>query len=220
MPNQHTVEQICSGDRFGWLTVKGTKSNLAKGYPRRLVRCDCRRFKVVATTSLRRGKTKSCGCRRTELVRLALRTHGDSETRLYNQWTLMRQRCYNPNRDAYRYYGGEGKEVCAEWRHDYVAFKDWALTSGGYQEGLTIERLDNAKGYSPDNCTWIPRNRQPHNTRRTVWVTMDGETKRVVEWVEDPRCVVSYDVLKRRVKEGWSHERAITTPTRRRKTST
>jgi hypothetical protein len=101
--------------------------------------------------------------------------------------------------------------MCEEWR-DFAAFAAWALANG-YQPGLSIERNDNDLGYSPENCKWIPKNRQGHNTRKSRRITAFGETKPVIDWVEDPRCSVGYCTLwSRLVKHGWDAERAISVP--------
>jgi hypothetical protein len=131
----------------------------------------------------------------------------------------MHKRCYNKQCADYPAYGGRGIVVCDEW-HDPVAFYQWALANG-YQEHLTIERLDNNDDYAPDNCAWIENWQQARNRRaRTdysrrgrIIVTGFGETKTLPEWARDARCVVTYDILRGRVcKKGWPLERAMITP--------
>ena len=82
--------------------------------------------------------------------------HGLSKTRLYNIYSGMKQRCYNHNNQHYQWYGGKGITICNEWLGDngLQNFFEWSL-SHGYNENLTIDRLDSSKGYSPDNCQWI-----------------------------------------------------------------
>ena len=78
----------------------------------------------------------------------------------------MRQRCYYPKHVAYRTYGGRGVSICDEWRDDFVAFRDWAVAAG-YSDDLTIDRIDGNGNYEPDNCRWVSRAEQAHNTRTT-----------------------------------------------------
>ena len=91
--------------------------------------------------------------------------HGDKGTRLYNTYNSMKQRCNNPKDKAYKDYGGRGITICPEWTDSYIAFRDWSL-SHGYQEGLEIDREDNDKGYSPENCRWITHKENCNNRRK------------------------------------------------------
>lgn len=101
----------------------------------------------------------------------------ESRTRLYKIWENMKQRCYNPHHQAYNRYGGRGITICNEWKTNYQAFKEWAL-SHGYDVHLTIDRIDNDKGYCPDNCRWITIQEQQKNRRirrDAIWVIVNGE---------------------------------------------
>lgn len=103
------------------------------------------------------------------------KSHGESNTKLYRVWRSMHTRCDNPNSKSYPRYGGRGITVCDEWK-SYESFRDWC-DEVGYREGLTIERIDNSKGYSPSNCTLATWSDQARNRRSTVWIQIDEHTK-------------------------------------------
>lgn len=152
-----------TGQRFGRLVVIELKGFEKGGQATWLCRCDCGNQSVVIGSNLRRGTTTSCGCLRDEL-RIV---HGKYHTRLHNVWKLMKRRCSNPNDKRYHRYGGRGIDVCDEWRNDFGAFYAWA-TANGYDENAkygecTLDRIDNDKGYSPDNCRWVDIKTQNNN---------------------------------------------------------
>ena len=99
---------------------------------------------------------------------------------LFNLWQTMKQRCYNPKRSSYGRYGGRGITVCDEWLKA-ENFIRWALNSG-YQKGLQLDRIDNSKSYSPDNCHWITAKQNSQNTRRNIILTVKGVSNCVSEW--------------------------------------
>ncbi len=152
------------GKRFGMLTVVGY-SHSEKWKPRWRCVYDCGNEAVVSAESLLDGHTKSCGClvHRKGIKQLCATEPGH---RLHRIWAGMKSRCYNPNATGYKNYGGRGISICDEWRDDFLSFLAWA-TKNGYQEGLTIDRVDNDKGYSPENCRWATKVEQNRN-KRTV----------------------------------------------------
>lgn len=171
-----------SGRIFGRLTVvKMIESKNRNMYW--LCRCECGREVEVCGRSLRRGRTKSCGCLQRELVseRFSVPIPRNSE-KLYHIWKGMRKRCRGGDDIHKKYYTSRGIMVCNEW-DDYLNFKEWAL-SHGYEDGLTIDRIDNFKGYNPDNCRWIPMFEQASNKRNNRWITVNGETKTLAQWAQ------------------------------------
>lgn len=131
--------------------------------------------------------------------------HDSQKNRLYGIYQSMRQRCKNPKS---KYYGGKGISICKEW-NTYEAFHEWAMANG-YAENLTIDRVDNNKGYSPDNCRWVDYYTQNNNTSRNIFVTYKGQTKTVGQWAREMK--VNASSLHNRIRRGWPIERAMETP--------
>lgn len=135
--------------------------------------------------------------------------HGLSRTPLYKVWGAIVNRCCNPSDLHYDRYGGRGIRICAEWRHDPEAFCKWCLDHG-YKRGLQIDRIDNDKGYSPDNCRFVSRKENLRNTSQNKRLTLHGETKNISAWSE--KLGISYWCIAQRKLRGWSDEAALTTP--------
>ena len=121
----------------------------------------------------------------------------------------MVQRCYNPNNKGYRNYGGRGIAICEEWRYDSKAFVAWALANG-YEQGLSIDRIDNDGDYCPENCRWATRKTQQNNMRSNVLYTINGETHTCSEWAEI--FGVDRNIFHHRAKYGWDLERILNEP--------
>ena len=149
-----------TGQQFGYLSViERVGSDKSKRATWRC-RCKCGNDGV----RLRNGTVQSCGCLQIERVIAAVQTHGKRRTRIYRIWCAIKSRCNNPKTINYKYYGGRGIHVCKEWIYDFEAFYDWAM-SHGYEDDLSIDRIDNDKGYSPDNCRWVTMKEQIINRR-------------------------------------------------------
>lgn len=179
------------GQKFGRLIV--IKDLGTKGYGERYWECicECGNHINVSHASLFRGNTKSCGClHREQLAQRNKETAkwgGDSENpkyeRIYRIWGAMRNRCYSPLNEHYDLYGGRGICVCDEWL-DWNNFKNWAL-SNGYEEHLTIDRINGNGNYEPGNCRWATYEQQMNNVSTNRRVTYRGRTQTLSEWCKE-----------------------------------
>ncbi|WP_143565377.1 hypothetical protein [Sporosarcina sp. P34] len=173
--------------------------------------CDCGNTTVVRYPNLHSGIAKSCGCLKRELTIARNTKHGLSggagnATRLYRVWLHMRGRCLNEKNESYEYYGKRGISICEEWS-DYEAFHNWSMKNG-YEDHLTIERIDNDGNYNPENCRWATRKEQARNTRSNPLIIFEGKTQTMPEWAE--QLGIEYNTLKMRLHRGWSVERSFT----------
>jgi hypothetical protein len=142
-------------------------------------------------------------------------THGDSKkkdgkTRLYSIWQGMRYRCEKEYASKYEYYGGRGIRVCQEWQ-DYSVFKEWALANG-YNDNLTIDRINSDGNYEPSNCQWITRKEQANNTSQVNHFLYKGKSYTMAELSE--LTGISRITLDARLRKGWPIEKIIETPHR------
>lgn len=222
--------------------------------------CECGKESDVQANNLKSGNTTSCGhCHDI--------WNGRSGEKLYSVWDNMRKRCSDPNGKRYKNYGGRGISVCEEWKNNYLAFAKWA-EENGYEDGLTIDRINNDGNYEPSNCRWTDRITQANNRTTNVimeykgfkgtiadicrefsanyglviermnrgrtlaesietkpgemldanshLLTYNGETHTVAEWGR----ILGFknkNTLGARLHMGWSAEKALTTPLRKRK---
>ena len=169
-----------TGQRYGRLTVIGRyPQNSINNKPLWECKCDCGNVVLVNRRRLKDGMTKSCGCYRRDLSREQHTTHGKSKNgknhnRLYRIWSGMKDRCCNPKSKYWSRYGGAGITICDEWKNDYMKFDKWAM-SNGYQDDLTIDRIENSKGYSPDNCRWATYMEQENNRTNNILYQVNNE---------------------------------------------
>ena len=168
-----------TGQKFGkWLVLRLDKNKTTKHASYWLCQCECGNISSVFSGNLTRGHSKSCGCQRSEISAQQAQTHGESKTRLYTIWNDMKARCSRPGN---RIYHDRGITVCEEWYKSYEAFRDWAV-SNGYDDELQIDRVDNNKGYFPDNCRWVTVMQNQNNRRDNVRIKYHGEIKTLKEW--------------------------------------
>lgn len=207
---QNKLEDL-TGKRFGRLTViRVDKYEPSSHSTRWLCRCNCGNEKSVLASCLKAGTITSCGCYSSEQKSKRSKTHGyGNKDRLYRIWSKMKSRCYSPSDRNYHRYGGRGIEICPEWRRDFMAFRNWSIDSG-YQDNLSIDRIDNNGPYSPDNCRWTDRKVQNNNRRTNVYITYKGETHTAAEWAEITGIKEATLVMRKR--NGWSDAECLEIP--------
>lgn len=203
------------GKRFGRLVVLEATDKKYKNSGDIIWRCqcDCGNITYVATANLNAkvNFTASCGCMRRENAT----KHNLSASPIYKALVAIKGRCKNPNNKNYYRYGGRGITICDEWDGDngFENFYKWSMENG-YNEGLTIDRIDNSKGYSPENCRWTTQLVQMNNQRRNRFVTVDGETHSLSDWARINGICIG--TIRDRLKRGWSEQDAVSTPVKKR----
>jgi len=162
-----------TGQRFGRLFVISRWGEDIWGQATWICLCDCGEHIVTKGSSLRRDKSRSCGCLQRELTAAKNYTHGLSKTLLYLVWNGMISRCTNKNQSHYERYGKRGIIVCEEWKRSFIIFHKWAITNG-YKRGLQIDRRNNNAGYFPDNCRFVTAEINGNNTRQSrKWIVFN-----------------------------------------------
>lgn len=206
-----------SGQRFGRLFVLGFSHTTIKRQAAWSCRCDCGRTVTVIGNRLKCGKTKSCGCLRTDLGGSHSRTHGMSNSPEYRIYHGMLNRCYNEKVQAYPHYGGRGITVCDRWRfgQDGVSGFECFLADMGRRKdrGLSLERKENDGNYAPTNCRWATYLDQANNSRRNHMVNVADVILTLSDAVR-AFGAVPYSTVLRRMAKGWSAEDSILTPPR------
>ena len=163
-------------------------------------RCECGTERVVNSSHLYSGKSKSCGCLQKEVASKVNSTHGMSHTVAFRRWKNMLSRCRNKND---KYYGGRGIGVCQRW----LKFENFYEDMGDPPEALEIDRIDNSKGYSPENCAWKTHKENNRNTRYNRVIFYAGEKCTI--GILSERFGIPYDCIRGRLDRGWSIETAL-----------
>ena len=208
IPVPKTIKHDLTGKRFGQWYVLGYSSQKDDRHRKWLCRCDCGTVRSVRHENLLDGRSTSCGClmKGSKLVP----RHGMHKTPEYKAWMAMNERCANPKHKYYEYYGGRGIVVCELWRDSFQVFYDDMGPRPSTKHSL--DRIDNAAGYSPNNCRWATKSEQQNNMRSNRAITYEGITLNLSQWAR--RMGISNDCLCRRLNSGWAIEDALTRPVR------
>ena len=188
------------GKKYNKLTCVKKDENKDKRYY--IFRCDCGNEKSIIASNVIGGYSTSCGC-----VKLKGNNtkHGGKGTRLYHIWKSMRERCNNPNTNRHHIYYDRGIEICKEW-DNFSVFREWALLNG-YNDLLTIDRINGDNGYCPDNCRWATYTEQANNSSNAKMITYNGKTQSQSEWGRE--LGINHSTISNRMKKGWSIERVL-----------
>ena len=202
-----------TGEKYGHLTALHRASDKIYSSGRKVAMwtclCECGNEIDVCTNSLRTGATRSCGCWNDEQRKSSetkFKKHGESNTRLYECWHAMKRRCSDKNN---KNYGGRGVMVCKEWAENYENFATWAKENG-YNDDLTLDRIDPNKNYCPENCKWSTNIEQQRNKRNNRIIKFNGEAHTLSEW-SDITGINRHTISTRIDRLNWTIKKALTT---------
>jgi hypothetical protein len=191
--NMPAYKPIIPGERFGKWTVIASHTSDEKKCE---CRCDCGVVRLVFPATLRDGRSQSCGCSKPG--------HSVKHTKAFAAWRNMIGRCTKPHWGFWKDYGGRGITVDEKW----LKFENFFADMGDPSPELSLERLDNSKGYTKSNCVWANNKVQSRNRRANKKITFQGETYCVAEWAE--KIGIPKSTLRKRLSEGWTIEQALT----------
>lgn len=205
-----------TGHKYGRLTVIAHDESYIGKNTKWICKCECGETVSVFGYSLEGGHTKSCGCLKSEKLIERSTIHGDAHRgtrpQLYSTYHNMISRCTKIYREDHRFY--ENVKVCDEWLNSYLVFKEWAL-SHGYQEGLTLDRIDVYGDYCPENCRWTTWEVQHNNTRTNKMIEYNGEVKSLAMWCKELH--LPYNTIRSRLnKLHWDIKTSFETPIKTR----
>lgn len=188
------------GQRFSKLVVLAIHTPRGKHQQATCV-CDCGVTRDIRLVYVLDGRQKSCGCSQGSPI------HGKSRTSIYTLWRSMRDRCENPNKNAYRFYGARGIKVCGRWRR----FENFYADMGDRPEDKTLDRIDSNGNYEPSNCRWATILEQTNNSRRNHLVCFHGEQMSIADAIRASGVKLSKSTIYNRIHRGWSIDAALFT---------
>ena len=200
-----------SGQKFGRLTVINSVGVNKYGNYLWQCQCECGKLHIAASAKLIQGKVRSCGCLKKEIGIKQLEKHGittGGKPRTFSIWAGMKARCYNPKAISYKNYGAKGITVCDEWL-TFENFHNWAIKNG-YNDNLQIDRIDNNKGYCPENCRWVTITENMRNQTQTRNITVYGITLPISVWCRELHVAKSTAYKHLNEIEEWIQEKIDT----------
>jgi hypothetical protein len=199
------------GKKFGKWIVTIRVANKYGTRTRYLCECECGTKREVEGSSLRTGSSKSCGCVSTERISKLRLTHGKTKTDIFVIWQGIKDRCYNEKGNHWNSHGKRGIKVYEEWIHSFEKFELYIKTLGIRPEGYTLDRINNDGDYEPHNLRWASPRTQANNTRSNRIIEFKSKRMTMAEWAREIN--ISYKTLATRLYDGWSIEKALSTPT-------
>lgn len=197
------------GRRYGQLFVKERLQTDSHGERKWLCICDCGNIHEATSYNLVHGKTTKCPSCWRKISAEKKMIHGQEPKHLFNCYVNMKTRCYNKNYYLFKHYGGKGITVCDDWlgKYGFNNFRKWAFENG-YNDDLSIDRIDNSKSYCPENCRWVTMTIQQNNRTNNRMLTVNGITDTMANWSK--RSGINYATIQQRLSRGWSVEDAVT----------
>lgn len=173
------MSKITAGQKFNMFTAICDVGRNKHGHPMWKCICECGNVRICSVQGIQSGKHKSCGCNRMKNMSASIRTHGLSSSPEYYVWVAMKNRCLNHRCSAFKNYGGRGVSVCERW----LRFEEFYEDMGARPSNLySLERIDNNKGYSKENCKWAQEHIQARNKRTNVWYEYNGIKHIQMDW--------------------------------------
>lgn len=207
--------KIYPGQRFNDLTVvkEMDSKKLPSGQTNRvfLMRCKCGKEKEIRLVHFVRGRIKSCGC--AMAGKTGTGVYDEKRERIAKVWRQMNNRCSEGWIESHLYYD-KGISVCDRWANDFWEFHKWALANG-YKKGLHIDRIDNSKGYFPENCRWVTPMENANNRDNTMFVNYNDRKVAFQNLIREKGLEKNKAAILGRLERGWSVEEAFDKPIRK-----
>lgn len=196
------------GMRSGYLTVLSYAGKNANGRLLIKARCDCGKEIILRASNFLYGNSKSCGCKKIDMIRAAATIHGKKHHPLYKIWEAMKRRCLSQKCRNWKNYGGRGIKVCDRWLNSFQNF--WDDMSSGYKKGLSLDRIDVNGNYCPENCRWVDYKTQARNKRNSRFLNTPWGVITLAEAAEKSKIPAA--TLLRRIYRQWPEDMLFIKP--------